>query len=178
MYCMYKSICGEEMNRKYVDENSKYLKLKEETATLFGSKCVGCDKEYEPSFAFHHMNYFDDEKIYSDFDNTADYNLYVLPIVKRNPQRFRLVCCDCHQIISIDGKINFSKLRQCYTLSKKIPPEWIEVYCKIWTDHKYDLKQYFKIIFSGKNNQLSKKCLEEINNGSLNKWKSKDEFFW
>ncbi len=159
-------------------KTNEYLKLKRETAKLFNSKCIGCEKEYEPSFAFHHFQYSDDEKIYSDFVITIDYNLYICPIVQKDPKRFRLVCCECHSIIEIGKKIDFSKLRQCYTLSKKILPIFIDLYCDIWTSHKKDLKQYFRTVFAGKGNILALKFFNEINDGSLDKWESKglDDF--
>lgn len=157
-----------------MNNNIEYLKLKEETAKIFNNKCIGCNKKYEPSFAFHHMYYVDGEKIYSDFDSTVQYNLYVLPIVKENSHRFRLVCCECHKIITDSRKIDFSKLNQCYSLSKKILPKWIEMYCDIWVDHRYDLKQYFRTVFAGRRNELSKKFFKQIEDGSLDKWKSID----
>jgi len=88
-----------------IQKTNKYLKLKRETAKLFNSKCIGCEKKYDHSFVFHHLQYIGYEKIYSDSGNTTDCNPYICPIIQKDCQRFRLVCCTCHSIIE-QGKEN------------------------------------------------------------------------
>ena len=69
------------------------IKIKrKQTANLFGSKCLICNKKFGKSFHFHHIKYYEDEKKYSDFKkhtssqmNWMDYQEYILPIIqKRN----------------------------------------------------------------------------------------------
>ncbi|MCZ6582602.1 MAG: hypothetical protein O6761_05450 [Thaumarchaeota archaeon] len=166
----------------YTSKQIKYLKDKSKTAQIFGSKCIGCGKKYNSSFAFHHLWYIENEKIYKDFKTTEDYNLYILPIINRNRERFRLVCGDCHAIIEQTKKKDFSKLHQFYTLSRDILPFFIKEYCDIWTTHEKDLKQYLRIVFAGKGNKTSLKILEQITNGSLDAWDKgvnwRDDEFW
>lgn len=81
-----------------VSKEDKMYELKFEVAKLFDSKCYVCEKTYrgKRGFLYHHLSYIFGEKIYRDFKSTVDYNLYILPIVKKDPNRFLLLCGPCH----------------------------------------------------------------------------------
>jgi len=65
----------------------------------FQSRCWICKEKYNENIAFvlHHRKYLSNEKIYSDFklsNNKPDrlsYYRYLIPIVKLDPNRFRLL---------------------------------------------------------------------------------------
>ena len=67
-------------------------------ASLFQSRCWLCqDKCREGKyFVIHHRKYKDGEKIYSDFPNRYEYMKYLEPIVRKEPERFRLLHSRCH----------------------------------------------------------------------------------
>tara|TARA_B100000029_G_scaffold212506_1_gene210533 strand:+ start:2000 stop:2395 length:396 start_codon:yes stop_codon:yes gene_type:complete len=76
-------------------------KLKREVASMpqFDLKCGVCHRKYGKYFVFHHKQYLDSDKIYSDFSDTYAYNEYVLPIIKKDPNRFALLCKKHHTSI-------------------------------------------------------------------------------
>jgi hypothetical protein len=71
----------------------------------FGGVCWFCGKKYGRGFLFDHIEYVFGEKIYSDFANTVDYNLYILPRVIKDPERFLLSCSPHHTMVG--------RLRRC-----------------------------------------------------------------
>jgi len=78
--------------------------IKEErkkVASLLGGACMVCLKKFGKNFHFHHIVYRKDEKKHSDFNSWYLYNLYILPIIKKFPDRFALLCKTCHQLITI-----------------------------------------------------------------------------
>lgn len=83
---------------------------RELVARLFGSKCAVCLKNYGKKFLFHHTRYKDGEMIYSDFSNTTEYHEYLLPLIRLNPQRFRLLCVKCHYAVEALKKYKTDKL--------------------------------------------------------------------
>ena len=89
------------------DKRTMYRYKKRVAKKKFGGMCFGCYADYEPFFAFHHTKYMKDEKNYSDFSDTVYYNLYVLPIVEKNPERFRLLCDICHERTEKRKHVNF-----------------------------------------------------------------------
>ena len=58
-------------------------------AKLFRSKCALCGRKIslgtrkKINFTFHHFTYDPKELNYKDFKNSAQYNEYILPIVKK-----------------------------------------------------------------------------------------------
>lgn len=78
------------------NKTDKMYALKYEVSKIFNSECFVCRKRYGRGFLYHHLKYFFNEKIYRDFRSTIDYNNYILPIVKENPDRFLLLCSPCH----------------------------------------------------------------------------------
>jgi len=89
-------------------------KLKRETAELFGGVCFICNKPFGRSFLYHHLNYRFNERTYRDFEgDTVKYNLYILPIVRKEPDRFLLLCGRHHTVLSRlkkFGKLNLLRL--------------------------------------------------------------------
>jgi hypothetical protein len=70
---------------------------KEELAReQYSGKCFMCHKPYGKGFAFHHKEYDPTRKTHRDFKNTLDYNRYVIPEIISCPNRFRLLCKNCH----------------------------------------------------------------------------------
>lgn len=175
------------MNITSYEEAKKYCKfveLKLSTAMAFGGKCNGCGQEYNQSFAFHHMCYLHDEKTYNDFDDTVDYNLYICPIVIKNLHRFRLLCKNCHSIITDYSDMDYSKIAHFYSLSKYLSDDCtikdLLFFTELWKNRGNDLKKFLKIVFTGFGDVRSKEILDEINTGSLDNWTltGLDEFFW
>ena len=65
--------------------------------SLFGGKCFACHRRYGKHFAFHHLRYHPTELKHSDFSSTGLYNAYIIPIVRRRPRDFLLLCRKCHR---------------------------------------------------------------------------------
>lgn len=76
-------------------------KQRKQVAELLGSVCVLCLKKFGKNFHFHHIGYRKNEKKHSDFSSWYLYNVYVLPIIKKIPEKFALLCKTCHQLITI-----------------------------------------------------------------------------
>mgnify|MGYP006111320409 CR=1 FL=1 len=76
-------------------------KLKRDVASMpqFDLKCAVCHRKFGKYFVFHHKRYLNSDKIYSDFVNTYAYNEYVLPIVRKDPNRFALLCKRHHSTV-------------------------------------------------------------------------------
>src|SRR3989442_15755183 len=75
-------------------------KKKQKVAELFYSVCFVCGKKYGRGFTYHHLNYIFGEHTYRDFKDTVKYNIYILPIIIRSPERFLLVCKKHHTAIT------------------------------------------------------------------------------
>jgi len=73
-------------------------KMKRDVASMpqFDLKCAVCHRKYGKYFVFHHKKYITSDKIYSDFKDTYAYNEYVLPIIRKDPNRFALLCKKHH----------------------------------------------------------------------------------
>ncbi|MGI0022529.1 MAG: hypothetical protein ACRD9Q_06685 [Nitrososphaeraceae archaeon] len=82
------------------NNHDKMHKMKREAAEIYGSICEICHKKYGRGFLFHHLNYVFGEYTYRDFEDTVKYNLYVIPIVLKNPKRFILLCKKCHTTVT------------------------------------------------------------------------------
>ena len=79
----------------------------------FDLKCAVCHRKYGKYFVFHHKRYLNSDKIYSDFKDTYAYNEYVLPIVRKDPNRFALLCKKHHtsvERLKMFTKENFERL--------------------------------------------------------------------
>lgn len=78
-------------------------KLRREVAAMpqFDLKCAVCHRKYGKYFVFHHKRYITGDKIYSDFKHTHAYNEYVLPIIKKDPNRFALLCKKHHKVVEM-----------------------------------------------------------------------------
>ena len=79
---------------------------RKQVAELLGGVCVLCLKKFGKNFHFHHIGYRKGEKKHSDFSSWYLYSLYVLPIIKKIPDKFALLCKTCHQLITILQAIN------------------------------------------------------------------------
>ena len=90
-------------------------KAKRDVAAMarFDLKCAVCHRKYGKYFVFHHIRYLDSDKIYSDFSDTYAYNEYVLPIIKKDPNRFALLCKKHHtsvERLKMFTKENYERL--------------------------------------------------------------------
>ncbi len=90
-------------------------KAKRDVAAMpqFDLKCAVCHRKYGKYFVFHHKTYLNSDKIYSDFKDTYAYNEYVLPIIKKDPNRFALLCKKHHtsvERLKMFTKENFERL--------------------------------------------------------------------
>lgn len=78
-------------------------KLKHDVAAMpqFDLKCAVCHKKFGKYFVFHHKRYINGDKIYSDFKDSWSYNEYVLPVIKKDPHRFALLCKKHHKLVEM-----------------------------------------------------------------------------
>jgi len=95
-------------------------KLKREIAYMpqFDGKCFVCNKKFGKWFVFHHKKYLNSDKIYSDFKDSWSYNEYVLPIIKRDPNRFALLCKKHHQSVEMLKRFKKDNLDRLIKLVK------------------------------------------------------------
>jgi len=87
------------MPSKAKRKEPSYFPEKREVAKLFNSECFVCKRPFGKGFTFHHLKYIQGEKTYRDFDDNADYQRYILPIVRAQPQRFLLLCKKHHSAL-------------------------------------------------------------------------------
>ena len=98
-----------------MSKKDKIDKAKRDVAAMpqFDLKCAVCHRKYGKYFVFHHKKYLNSDKIYSDFKDTYAYNEYVLPIIKKDPNRFALLCKKHHtsvERLKMFTKENFERL--------------------------------------------------------------------
>lgn len=67
--------------------------------SLYEGRCRICEKKYGKGFLFHHLWYWADELIYSNFKSTDLYHKYLILIIYEEPYRFVLLCGPCHNKI-------------------------------------------------------------------------------
>jgi len=93
-------------------------KMKREVAFMpqFDGKCYVCGKKFGKWFVFHHKRYLNSDKIYSDFKDSYAYNEYVLPVIKRDPNRFALLCKKHHQSVEMLKKFKPENLKRLIKL--------------------------------------------------------------
>lgn len=89
-----------------MNQIQKIKQERKKVAELLGGVCVLCRKKFGKNFHFHHIGYRKNEKRHSDFSSWYLYNVYVLPIIKKIPEKFALLCKTCHQLITILQAIN------------------------------------------------------------------------
>ena len=102
---------------------------RKQVAELFNSECCVCLKEFGKSFHFHHIGYREGEKKYKDFkdhssqqQNWIDYTKYILPIIRKYPKEFALLCQKHHKFVEMLIKLKddkFEKLIELATRSRK-----------------------------------------------------------
>lgn len=63
---------------------------------VFGGVCFICEIKYKTTHAFHHLEYDVTRKTHKDFSYSWDYNAYMFPEVLEFPERFKLLCKNCH----------------------------------------------------------------------------------
>lgn len=71
--------------------------------TLFDGCCYTCGMVAtlgRPGFHFHHVQYHPQESDYSRSSRALSVRLRRLAEVKKNPDRFRLLCAGCHVTLS------------------------------------------------------------------------------
>ena len=73
-----------------------------------------------------------------------------------------LLCYNCHRDVSFLRRMNFSKLRQLFTLIKKIHLHLLLEFVIIIHNHHKHFKELFVVVLSGKDNILSKIMLEDV----------------
>ena len=72
---------------------------KSQLAKKFKSRCYVCRKPFGKYFVFHHIYYVDGEPFYKDFKDSTDYQLAVIPFVKKNTPQFLLLCKAHHHLV-------------------------------------------------------------------------------
>lgn len=75
------------------------LERKEVAIKYFQGRCFICEKKFGKYFQFHHLHYYKDEKVFSDFRQQKDYWKYVSEKIIEEPRRFMLLCRVCHSRI-------------------------------------------------------------------------------
>ena len=95
---------------------------------LFQSRCWECHGKYntKEAFVFHHRDYITGEKKYSDFKlpngkpDRLGYHRYLIPIVLKNPKRFRLLHHKAHYAAENTARRNPANFKRFITLCKEI----------------------------------------------------------
>ncbi len=95
-------------------EESDTLKRKIAAKPHFDLKCKVCYKKFGKNFTFHHKKYLTGEKIYKDFKTTYDYNLYILPRIDGDPNRFTLLCVGHHNLVEKLKRFKKDKLKRLF----------------------------------------------------------------
>jgi len=82
------------MNKKEI-----LLKKKLRAAKKYHSRCYCCHREFRDTKAskklgwtFHHLFYKEGEPVYSEYKDSLNYQLALLPFVLKNPSQFLLLC--------------------------------------------------------------------------------------
>lgn len=76
----------------------------------FDGKCFVCQKKFGKYFVFHHVRYTDGEKVYSDFDNSVEYNIYLMDKISEHPEDFALLCNKHHHVVETLKRFNRDRL--------------------------------------------------------------------
>ena len=93
---------------------------KEAVAKLFQSRCYVCRRKYGKKFTFHHKTYTDGEKHYADFNgNQREYLEYILPIIRKKPKQYALLCGRHHIAVEIGKRYNADTFERLIRLVKQ-----------------------------------------------------------
>lgn len=92
--------------------------LKKETAKLFGFRCFVCLKRFGKGFLFHHKWYIEGEPVYKNFKDPLDYQLAVIPIVKKTPKQFYLLCHAHHHAVETLKRFKIDKYKRLLQVVK------------------------------------------------------------
>ena len=95
-----------------VSKKSQYEKLRKEAAMTLGGKCAVCEKRFGKNFQFHHLRYITGEPTYRNFKLGIDYNLYILPKIIAEPDRFVLLCRNHHHAVEQLKRFKRDKLHR------------------------------------------------------------------
>ena len=95
-------------------EESNKLKRKIASKKQFDLRCKVCHKKFGKNFTFHHKEYISGELIYKNFKTTYDYNLYILPIIDKDPNRFTLLCKGHHILVEKLKRFKLDKLERLF----------------------------------------------------------------
>lgn len=73
-----------------------------EAASLLGRRCALCHRKFKhpKGWLVHHEKYKKGEKRHGDFDNRLSYYEYLLPIIRKEKNRFKLLENPCHQAVT------------------------------------------------------------------------------
>jgi len=86
---------------------------------LFSSECYVCHKRYGKNFHFHHLTYRVGEKVYSDFKNNDDYQLYILPIIENRNLDFELLCNKHHYLVEQLKRFRHERLERLFDVVRR-----------------------------------------------------------
>ena len=107
------------MNKRQV-----LLEQKRAVASLsrFKSQCYVCLKKFGKYFTFHHLYYIEGEPYHKNYMDNTDYQLAVLPYVRKNPKQFLLLCRTHHKYVewakSIKNKDMWMRFLRARSMSK------------------------------------------------------------
>lgn len=99
---------------------------RKQVAKLFDGECNVCIKKFGKGFHFHHISYREEEKTYKDFkdhlnqqQNWIDYTKYVLPIIRKYPDEFALLCQKHHKFVEMLIKLKDDKFEKLIDLARR-----------------------------------------------------------
>jgi len=109
-------------------ELEEFHQLFRQVVKLFRSRCWICNGKYnqKEAFVIHHRDYNKTEKIYSDFKTTdgkldkLSYYRYLIPIVKQNPKRFRLLHHKHHWLAESWARFKLENFERCVKVAREI----------------------------------------------------------
>lgn len=103
------------------EDNEKTWKIILGLSLLYSGKCYVCHRNCKKGkgFTIHHIKYKKGELIHSDFKNRLEYYQYLEPIVRREPERFALLCNTHHQSVTRIMRFSKDKLVRLIKLVRK-----------------------------------------------------------
>lgn len=109
-----------------MNQTEKIKEERRQVAILFGSICSVCSKPFGKAFHFHHVSYREGEKTYKCFKehssqqrNWIDYTNYILPIIKKYPEEFALLCQKHHKFVEMLIKLKEDKFEKLIELARR-----------------------------------------------------------
>ena len=95
-------------------------KRKVSSLSRFKNRCYVCWKKFGKYFTFHHLWYVEGEPYHADYQDNTDYQLAVLPYVRKNPKQFLLLCRAHHKYVEWGKSIKNEAMWKRFCIARKL----------------------------------------------------------